>query len=359
MPSSVPVKLQVIADQVGVSRTTVSLALRNHAKIPAATRERIKRVAEELGYRPNPLVSAHMALLRTLQPKHTGLCLAFVCNRSLREVMADSLTPLRLYYEGAKARAEETGYALQYFNLRERGMTERRLSQILLARGIHGVVIAPLSEGSGVSNVELQWESFALAMIEHTFLEPRLHKVCNDEFSTVGRLIQRLLDYGHERIGIAMHSRMDDHANHLWLAGFQAFQALTDRRHRVPHFITMAWNKTAFLAWYRKHRPEAIITINSDIVGWLREAGHEVPEEVSCASLYWRKERNNVSGYYQSHELMAAAAVDHVIGQLNRNERGLPASEKTTLIQAEWREGATLRRKTPPNYFAPLRVWTR
>jgi LacI family transcriptional regulator len=197
----------MIADRVGMSRTTVSLSLRNHPKIPEATRAQVKAAAEELEYRPNPLVSAHMALIRTLKPRYTGQCVAFVCNRSLREIMADNLTPLRLYYEGAKARAEEAGYSLQYFNLKERGMTERRLSQILIARGIHGVIIAPLSEGGGVSNVELQWDSFALAMIEHTFLEPRLHKVCNDEFSTVGRLIQRLLDYGHERIGIAMHSQ--------------------------------------------------------------------------------------------------------------------------------------------------------
>jgi hypothetical protein len=29
------------------------------------------------------------------------------------------------------------------------------------------------------------------------------------------------------------------------------------------------------------------------------------------------------------------------------------------MMQAAWKEGATVRRKTPPDSFAPLRVWTR
>lgn len=359
MPSSALPTLQDIAERAKVSRTAVSLALRNHPKVSAATRERIKAVAEELGYRPNPLVSAHMAYMRSLHPRSMGQCLAFVCNRSLTDLESDTRTPLRLYYQGAKARAEELGYTLQLFNLKARDMTERRLSQILVARGIHGVIIAPLSESSGVSDVSLDWDAFALAMIEHTFVEPRLHKVCVDEFSTIGRLIQRLLDYGHRRIGIAMPERMDAHVNHLWLAGYQAFQALAPAEDRIPHFITADWSEATLVAWYRRWKPEAVITIDSDVVKWLEGSGARVPDDVSCATLYWKKTRSSLSGYYQSHEAMAAAAVDQVNAQLNRNERGIPVSEKTTLVQAVWRDGETLRRKTPPDYRAPLQMWTR
>lgn len=353
------ITLQMIADRARVSCTTVSLALRNHPKISKATRERVRLLAKELGYRANPLISAHMSYLRALRPKYTGLCIAFVCNRSLAEMRADTRTPLEKYYLGARARAEELGYELELFNLFDHGMSSLRLSQILIARGIPGVIIAPLSEGSGLSDVAMDWPAFATAMIEHTFVEPRLHKVCNDEFSTIGRMIQRLLDYGFTRIGIAMPTRADEHANHFWLAGYGTFQALAQPAQRIPHLITPDWNPKKLLAWYRRWKPEAIITISADAVTWLREAGIRVPEEVSCATLYWKEDRAYLSGYYQNHELIAAAAVDMIAGQLNRNERGLPASEKTTLIQAEWREGTTIR---PPKLAADgtlLRVWTR
>lgn len=352
------VTLQTIADRAKVSCTTVSLALRNHPKISATTRERVHALARELGYRTNPLISAHMSYLRALRPKYTGVRIAFVCNRSLAELHPGMQTPLHQYYHGARERAHELGYELELFNLFDHGMSARRLSQILVARGISGVIIAPLSEGKALSDVSLDWDSFALAMIEHTFLEPRLHKVCNDEFSTIGRMIQRLLDHGFTRIGIAMQSRADEHANHFWLAGYQTYQALTLPKNRIPHLITTTWMRDKFMKWYRRYRPEAIITIGEEVLTWLKGSGVRVPEDVSCATLYWRQERAYLSGFYQNHELMAATAVDLVVGQLNRNERGIPRSEKTTLVQAVWHDGTTIRPIRDAELTA-LRVWKR
>lgn len=352
--------MQDIADRAGACKSTVSLALRNSRKIGPEKRAHIQAVAREMGYRPNPLIAAHMAFLRTIGPvKRSGQCIAFVGHRELAELATDTLTPLQLYYTGAKARANEIGYEVELFNLFAPGMSGRRLSQILTARGIAGVIIGPLSDGMGLTDVTLDWDAFAPAMIEHTFIRPRLHKVCNDEISTIGRLIQRLLDYGFTRIGIAMASHMDEHANHYWLAGYQTFQALTEPRHRIPHLITPDWTKARFLQWHKRWRPEAVITIGSDVVRWLREAGIRVPDDVSCASLYWQKKRDYLSGYYQNHERMGAAAVDLVVEQLNRNERGLPPSEKTILIQAEWKEGSTVRPRVSAPSEEPLLVWKR
>ena len=56
--------MQQIADLVGCSRMAVSLALRNSPKISTVTIARIRKVAEEVGYRPNPMVSALMTQLR-------------------------------------------------------------------------------------------------------------------------------------------------------------------------------------------------------------------------------------------------------------------------------------------------------
>lgn len=52
--------MQDVATAAGVDRTTVSLALRNHPRISLATRKRVQQVADELGYRTHPLVSALM-----------------------------------------------------------------------------------------------------------------------------------------------------------------------------------------------------------------------------------------------------------------------------------------------------------
>ncbi len=353
------ITLGTIADIAKVSRTTVSLALRNSPRISAAIRARVQAIALKLDYRQNPLVTAHMSYVRTLHPRYTGQCIAFVCNRSLSQIEADTRTPLRKYLLATRARAKALGYELELFNLAEKGMRPERLSQILAARGIVGVIFHPLDEGSGLAGLPLNTDMFALVMIEHAFIEPRLHKVCDDQFSTIGRMIQRLLDYGYMRIGIAMSSRADDHANHHWLAGYQAFQSLNKAKDRIPHFITPEWSKTSFLRWYRKWKPEAIVTIDEDIVLWLRDARINVPETVACTTLYWKEDRAELAGFYQNHEHIGAAAVDMIAAQLYHNERGIPAEQRSMLIEAVWKEGATLLRKTAPGTLSPLRVWTR
>lgn len=351
-----PITLQHIADAAKVSRTTVSLAMRNHPKISLAVRQRVQALARKLEYRPNPLVAAHMAHLRALRPANKGQCLAFVCNRPRREIQADARSPLWSYYCGARDRAHELGYDLPFFDVTAAGMTGRRLSQILRARGIRGLVIALHHDWLGVSDLLIEWAEFALATIEHTVPSPRMHEVCIDGFATIGRAIQRLLEAGCQRIGIAMHRRMDDHANHMWLAGYQAFQALAPEEDRLPHFITADWGREAFLKWYRRWRPDAIVTINDDIVQWLRAEKVRIPQDVSCVTLYWRKHREFLSGFYQNHEVMAAGAVDLVVADLNCNELGLPARPKTVLIQADWKDGQTHRKRADTKPVHPFRI---
>jgi hypothetical protein len=47
------------------------------------------------------------------------------------------------------------------------------------------------------------------------------------------------------------------------------------------------------------------------------------------------------AGIDQKSDLVGAAAVDLVVDQLHRNERGVPALQKLVLIEGVWVEGAT------------------
>src|SRR4029077_14781695 len=55
------VRMAEIAQRLGVASSTISRALRNDPRISEALRKQVRRVADELGYQPNPLVSALMA----------------------------------------------------------------------------------------------------------------------------------------------------------------------------------------------------------------------------------------------------------------------------------------------------------
>lgn len=57
--------------------TTVSLALRNHPRLPEKTRHRIQKLAKEMSYRPDPVLQALVAyrgkVMERRNPPHAGL----------------------------------------------------------------------------------------------------------------------------------------------------------------------------------------------------------------------------------------------------------------------------------------------
>ncbi|MGC4111437.1 MAG: LacI family DNA-binding transcriptional regulator [Nocardioides sp.] len=357
MPVS-QVSLTQIAEIAHVSRATVSLALRGKPQISESLGRQIRALADRLGYQPNPLVSAHMAYVRRPRRAPALQRLAFVSPFSESEIVASRL-PHRVFLRAAAERARHLGYEFEAHRLPGDSAGVRQLERTLLRRKVGGLIFPPFNERAAVAGLELELQPFAAVMIEHAFVEPRLHKVCVDQFSGVCRLLQRLLDYGYRRIGIALPRHMDEHANHSWLAGYSIFRELCAPEARVPHLITDEWTAENFLAWHRHWRPEAIVTIDADILGWLAGAGFRVPEDVACATLSWTRRAPEFGGCYQNCEVVGAAAVDQVAGQLFRNERGVPVEQRTLLVDAGWREGATVPRRTAEGAASTLRLSVR
>ena len=54
--TSARVTMQDIAEKAGVTKATVSLALRKHSSISQSMQEKVAQLAEEMNYRPNPFV---------------------------------------------------------------------------------------------------------------------------------------------------------------------------------------------------------------------------------------------------------------------------------------------------------------
>src|SRR5690242_15489714 len=121
--------IRAIAKRSGFSRTTVSLALRNHPKIPEETREKIKTVAKEMGYRPNPMVSVLMSQLQKSKKQQSTIGF-LISSQNLQQWRRENGLEMELF-EGARKRAADLGYELEPFSVAESGMTSQRLNKIL------------------------------------------------------------------------------------------------------------------------------------------------------------------------------------------------------------------------------------
>jgi LacI family transcriptional regulator len=104
--------LRDLAQKAGVSHVTISRALRNDPSISAKHREEVKKLAEEMGCRPDPVLSA-LAAYRFAKPSHKiQSALAWV-NRFKDPRQWRKFSELKAYWTGAEKAAERFGYHLE------------------------------------------------------------------------------------------------------------------------------------------------------------------------------------------------------------------------------------------------------
>ena len=339
-----PVTLQDIARQAGVSKMTVSLALRGHGRVAGATRDRLRALAEAMGYRPFPLVAAHMSMVRMRQRAAYAGTLGYVGRGSSPERQTDDLQSTRTY-RGARARAEERGYRLEWFALGSEGIDGRRLSEILRARGIIGLVLG--SDYLLPPELHLQWEHFAVATFGRTNVGHELHRATADYFWAVREICANARRRGYRRVGLAL-SRDHDRAHEcLHRSAFLGCQADWPEPERVPVLLAPQWERDTFLAWVRAHRPDVIISCADEALGWLREGGYAVPGDMGLIRPHTNNRALRIAGFVFDDGEIGAAAVDLIIEQLHLNQRGLPSISKRVLMRGRWSEGRTLGAAAP------------
>lgn len=334
--------MQQIADAAGVSRMTVSLALRNHPRISAETRERIQQVAQRLGYRPDPEVSKLMAYLRRTKSAKQSTVLGLVTD-------AEKAEPWRLnrhynkFYQGACHRAAQFGYQLEEFWLKEPGMTSRRLTKILETRSVEGLVIGPISRSLG--HLSIDFSRFAAAKYGQDVWRPLLHRADHNQFQGMLLAMRQLQRLGYRKIGLAILEGYDRRVMHSWEGAFLFSQQRIPPAGRVPAFVTRSLDHDGFVKWFRRLRPDSVVSSHPHVRGWLKDCGVRVPDDVGFFFLDRLDATDGCAGIDQHYDLVAAAVVDLVVAQLHRNERGVPAIAQLVLIDGDWVDGPTVRKQ--------------
>lgn len=102
------------------------------------------------------------------------------------------------------------------------------------------------------------------------------------------------------------------------------------------------WKFGDYRAWAEANRLDAVIGDFPYPADYLADEGLEIPRDLGYAAISGKSTHPGVSGTRISQEALAAAAVDLLTAQIQRNERGIPVRAKTMLIEGEWVEGATL-----------------
>jgi DNA-binding LacI/PurR family transcriptional regulator len=346
-PSIQPVTMAQIAGKLRVDQSTVSLALRNSPRLSAATRDRIQKAAAALGYKPNPFVSALMRTRRSRAKSAGDPVVAWVSNWE-KEDSWMQVPAFKAMYQGAEDRLRENGFRLEHFWLDQKSIGAARLSSILWNRGITGLILAPVPNDRPDANMD--WEKFSAVTIGRSIHSPDLDRVDSAHYDAITVALKRCRVLGYKRIGLAIDEVMLARFDQRFLASYLVNCPRLKSGKHLEIFRATVETKAgvkAFQAWFRRERPQVIITLSKHTAeihrAALKDVKIKVPEDVGLVILSCHVADDSYSGIYQFPELIGAQTADMLVRKMLQNECGIPKHPLTFTINGIWNQGTTTR----------------
>ncbi|AHF90245.1 transcriptional regulator [Opitutaceae bacterium TAV1] len=363
MSISTRVSLRQVAAKAGVSHSTVSLALRAHPSIPPETRDRLRALAEEMGYRPDPMLTALNVYRQSRRGAAFQAGLAWLNAFAEREMLLDNPDCV-LYRKGAETRARESGFSLEEFWLREPGMTPQRLAQILTSRQTQGILLPPMPVSD--TSLGMPWERFSVVALGYSH-KPLFHLVANAQYRATRLAVRNLHRLGYRRIALFTWAEYEERSDCNFLSGYTCecsrlglspvlctVDSQLDRRERDAVFYEN-WKRQTW-AWVEEEKPEVLLLPDPTVAIRLgfgpesaagsgrRRQSERLPAgpcggRPAVAVLAHYAQHPWFAGIDQNAQRTGAAAVDHLIHMIQRNERGCPDLPLRILVEGEWRDG--------------------
>lgn len=329
------VTMSIVARAAKVATSTVSKALRDDPTIPPERRREILRIAKTLGYRPNPMVSALMAQLhdqrRRNDPHHIGWIDLWP-----NEKEAARTTDFKLMLRGAEQRANELGYQIEVHHVGRDRTSAARLHQILISRSQWGLIIPPVPKEAMSYPLDLQ--GLTAVTIGTSLHEPIMHRVAANLYQGGQLACRKLRESSFRRIGFVLSPSMIERVEGKWLGAFLAEQIQWPRTERLPPLFITKSNAEQFHHWLDRFKPDVILIAEPYVEDWLatRNTG------AAKSSIAWLRmlehKGKSIVGIDTRPEKMGAAAVELVVGQIHRNERGSPQISHALLLDGVWSE---------------------
>jgi LacI family transcriptional regulator len=181
-----PVTLRDVARMAGVHPGTVSRALNadTRALVNATTAQRVLEVAEQLGYRPNPIARG----LKTNRSMTVGV------------LVPDLMNPLfAAIVRGIEDRLSPAGYTLLITNTDNDLDRERTDFEAMRARQVDGFITATAQRDHRLIT-EVVGEDAKIVLVNRSVDDNALPAVTVDDRAGARLAVEHLVDLGHRRI---------------------------------------------------------------------------------------------------------------------------------------------------------------
>lgn len=315
--------LRELARQLGLSYSTVSLALRGDPRLRAETVRRVQALARTTGYQSDPIVSEGLSRVR--RKAFYRETVAWCCDLPRREM--GWLHPL---FDAAEERGKLLGYRVDFFHF-ESGDPKAlaRLSRIWQARGIRGVFLGPFLQRR--EKLAFPWESFIWVRIGDSLDRPILHRVGRDYESDLAYALERLTRLGYRRPGFLEVTPDKTIFSAPMLHGAWSYYDGKAGHPASPYFTCLPTEPGRLTRWLKQSRPDCLI-----VPGTLHKFSSTIRACVGNLPLVMLSaggpEEESLFGFEANYGTIGQMALNFMHHLLLNGEYGIPRHIQTMLV---------------------------
>ena len=267
--------LKDLAEQLGVSIATVSRALRGSHEVGEEMRQKVKKLAKQLNYRPNPFAQS----LRQEAPRIIGVIVPNLVTHYYAAVL-----------DGIESYAIENDYNVISSNTHESYEMEKRAVDNYISMHVSGIIACLAQDTIDYTHFEeLADMGIPLVFFARTCLSDRFSHVVADGDVAAYEATKHLIDTGSRRIafiGGPNHLDMVRRRKHGYLEALREYKIPIDRTLVACGKIDFDVARNATINMLKRDdRPDSILAFN-DIVTYaafdaIKSLNLRIPQDVS------------------------------------------------------------------------------
>lgn len=272
------VTIKDVAKHAGLSVGTVSMALNGSKKISDETKKIVEKSVAELGYRANPF----------------GRFLSTNTSRSIGCLVPDLTNPFYgQLLESIQRCVEAKGYSLLIGLTNESSVTENKLINQFMDKGVDGIMMVPSTDTKRDTSIirKLLRDKFPISFISSNYPELPVNTVMSDLRRGSQLMAEYLIKTGQRRIVLVSGNKEFVQFEERIMGYKDALES--ENIEFDPSWViesdivTYQGGYNAVQGLYEEKRPDAIMAINDvmamGIISQLKARDIMVPDDVSVA----------------------------------------------------------------------------
>lgn len=264
-----------IAEKLNISASTVSRALKDNPIISEATRILVKRMAEEMGYRPNILA----ANLRTKRTNTIGVIVPLINRHFFSSVIS-----------GVEDVAYNRGFAVTISQSNDNLEKECKIAQTLFANRVDGIILSIGMETNTYDHLKIFSErKIPMVFFDRVVDEIEAHKIVSDDYGGGYRATQHLISQGAKiiaHIGGPLHLKIYEERQKGYYDALKEAGFTINESYIINNSLSREdGSKAIHKLMQNKIKPDAIFCANDttalSVIIYLKENGIKVPEDIA------------------------------------------------------------------------------